>query len=66
MIRRNLMYIIAFLLFFAWLVFIDYIEHNSLDFLSNAVQSLLVVIFMRLFNWFTGSDNKRKESKTEK
>ncbi|MFB5664011.1 hypothetical protein [Alteribacillus sp. HJP-4] len=65
MIRRNLIYIIAFLLFSTWLTFMDYIEHNSLNLLSNMMQSLIMVIIFWVAYWFLGVDKKSKESKTE-
>ncbi|SDH70824.1 hypothetical protein [Alteribacillus bidgolensis] len=64
--RNGKWFIVMFLAILAVLIFFDYIDHNSLDLLSNTVHALFLVIVMRLFNWLMGFDSKSEESKTEK
>ncbi|WP_139185954.1 hypothetical protein [Alteribacillus bidgolensis] len=66
LIRRNRIWIAAFLLMSSWLILMDYIRDNSLELLSNIVHSLFMVIFTRIVFWIFGMDKRRKESKIEK
>lgn len=55
--------IIFFILVYAVLIFWDYYNYNTFNWIENGIQSLAFVVLVSFFSWLWGGKNKSSTKK---